>query len=150
MHVISALFAGLLFGFGLAISGMTQPGKVLSFLDFTGAWDPSLAFVMGGALRVFAPAYFIVKSKREKPLFTIAFDLPTKTKITPKLVVGAAIFGAGWGLAGFCPGTAITSLPTGSTPVLTLVVGVFLGILATWGAQSALAHEDPVPVQADF
>ena len=150
MHVISALFAGLLFGFGLAISGMTQPGKVLSFLDFTGAWDPSLAFVMGGALCVFAPAYFIVKSKREKPLFTIAFDLPTKTKITPKLVVGAAIFGAGWGLAGFCPGTAITSLPTGSTPVLTLVVGVFLGILATWGAQSALAHEDPVPVQADF
>ena len=149
MKILSALFAGFLFGLGLATSGMTQPGKVLGFLDVTGAWDPSLGFVMGGALAIFAPAYFFTKRRRSKPVFVEHFDLPKKTEITPRLIVGAAIFGAGWGLAGFCPGTAITTLPTGSAPVLTLVGGVFIGILATWGAQSALSQQD-VPVEADF
>jgi uncharacterized membrane protein YedE/YeeE len=149
MRIVSAFFTGLLFGLGLAISGMTQPGKVVAFLDFTGAWDPSLAFVMGGALLVFAPTFFLVRKRREKPVLEREFDLPTKTQITPRLVVGAAVFGAGWGLAGFCPGTVITSLPSGGATVLTVVAGVFLGILATWGAQSALAQQD-VAVEADF
>jgi uncharacterized membrane protein YedE/YeeE len=149
MRVLSAFVTGLMFGLGLAISGMTQPGKVIGFLDLTGAWDPSLAFVMGGALAVFGPTYFFVKKRREKPVLGLKFDMPTKTQITPRLVVGASIFGAGWGLVGFCPGTAITTLPTGSAPVLTVVAGVFIGILATWGSQSALAQED-VAVSADF
>lgn len=145
----AALIAGLLFGFGLAISGMTQAGKVVAFLDVTGDWDPSLAFVMGGALMVFAPTYFLTRRRREKPVLASTFDLPTKTQITPQLLIGASIFGVGWGLGGFCPGTAITALPTGDAAVLTLVVGVFVGILVTWGAQSALSHQD-VPVHADF
>jgi len=149
MRLLSAFVTGLMFGLGLVISGMTQPGKVVAFLDFTGAWDPSLAFVMGGALLVFAPTFFLVKKRREKPMFEREFDVPTKTQITPRLVVGASIFGAGWGLAGFCPGTAITTLPTGGSAVLTVVAGVLLGILATWGAQSALAQRD-VAVEADF
>lgn len=149
MRIVSAFVTGLMFGLGLAISGMTQPGKVVAFLDFTGAWDPSLAFVMGGALLVFAPTFFLVRKRREKPVLEREFDLPTQTQVTPRLAVGASIFGAGWGLAGFCPGTAITTLPTGSSAVLTVVAGMFLGILATWGAQSALAQQD-VRVEADF
>ena len=149
MHIFSALIAGLLFGVGLAVSGMTQPGKVIGFLDFFGDWDPSLAFVMGGALCVFGPVFFVVRKQRENPFFTPNFDVPTKTQITPQLVFGATLFGAGWGLAGFCPGTAITSIPTASVPVISLVAGVFLGILATWGAQSAMAQEDVV-IAADF
>jgi uncharacterized membrane protein YedE/YeeE len=149
MDRLTALLAGALFGLGLAVSGMTQPGKVIGFLDFTGHWNPSLAFVMGGALAVFAPAYFWVRRRRTKPYLGDRFDVPTKTEITPQLGLGAAIFGAGWGVAGFCPGTAITALPTGSVSVLLLVVGVFVGILVTWGAQAALRPE-PVQVNADF
>lgn len=97
MHIVTALFAGLFFGLGLALSGMTLPAKVLGFLDFTGNWDPSLAFVMGGALMVFGPTYFLLRNRREKPVFTNKFDVPSKTEITPRLLVGAGIFGAGWG-----------------------------------------------------
>ncbi len=149
MHLLSALIAGTLFGLGLAISGMTQPGKVIGFLDVTGAWDPSLAFVMATALAIFGPTYFFVTRRRQKPVVAAAFDLPTKTQITPRLVAGGVVFGAGWGLAGFCPGTAVTSLPTGELSVLAMVGGVFVGILLTWGVQSAVQHED-VPVRADF
>ena len=149
-HILSAFVAGLLFGLGLSSSGMTQPGKVMGFLDITGAWDPSLAFVMGGALCIFGPTYFFLRPRREQPILAVQFDLPTKTQITPKLGIGAAIFGIGWGLAGFCPGTALTSLPTGSPTVLTLMLGVFIGILGTWGAQSALSDTGPVAPQADF
>lgn len=150
MHVLTALLAGLLFGGGLAVAGMTSPDKVIAFLNITGDWDPSLAFVMGGALAVFAPAYWLVGKRRERPLLCPAFDLPTKTQITPQLLVGATIFGVGWGVGGFCPGTVITSLPTGTGPVLTVSIGVFVGILMTWGMQKALS-EPGVPItQADF
>ena len=147
---VAALVAGLLFGLGLSISGMTLPGKVVAFLDFFGDWDPSLAFVMGGALMIFGPTYYVVRKRRNHPVLSPAFDLPTKTRITPQLVAGATIFGAGWGLGGFCPGTAITSLPTLGKAVLLLVGGVVLGILLTWGAQSALsAGAEEIP-HADF
>ena len=149
MNIVSALVSGLLFGLGLAISGMTLPAKVVGFLDVGGAWDPSLAFVMGGALAVFAPVYFLVRPRLQSPVLAPRFDLPTKTGLTPRLAIGATLFGAGWGLVGYCPGTVITALPTGSPTVLLLVVGVFAGILATWGAQSALTSQD-VQIKADF
>lgn len=136
MHLIAALFAGALFGTGLVISGMTQPGKVIGFLDFTGAWDPSLAFVMAGAICVFAPTFFFAH-RRTSPLLTASFDLPTKTAITWQLIAGASIFGFGWGLSGFCPGPAIISIPTGSTSVLTVVGGMVLGTLLTWSVQTS-------------
>lgn len=149
MRNVFALIAGLLFGFGLAFSGMTQPQKVISFLDVTGAWDPSLAFVMGGALMVFGPVYFLVRARRTKPMFATAFDLPVTIQITRRLIIGASIFGVGWGLAGFCPGTVIATLPTLTGAVLAVFGGLLLGILGTWGVQSALAHRQ-VTVEADF
>lgn len=149
MHLLTALVAGLLFGFGLALSGMTEPAKVVGFLDFTGAWDPSLGFVMGGALAIFSPSFFLIRRLRARPLLPGKFDLPTATAITPRLALGATIFGAGWGLAGFCPGTVVTSLPTLTSTVLYVVGGVFLGILGTWGAEAAIAQRD-VEVHADF
>ncbi len=151
MPTRSSFGAGFLFGGGLALSGMTQPGKVLGFLDFAGNWDPSLAFVMGGALAVFGPTYYLVTRHRDRPVLAEAFDLPKRRTVTPQLVIGALIFGCGWGLAGFCPGTVITSLPTGSPQVFATFFGVITGILVTWGAQKALAADgSTVRTQADF
>lgn len=151
MYKASAFVAGLMFGLGLAISGMTQPGKVVAFLDVSGAWDPSLAFVMGGALLIFGPTYYLVSRRREAPILALQFDMPKATQVTPQLLGGATVFGVGWGLAGFCPGTAITSLPTLGVEVFALVFGVLIGILVTWGAQKALAEDgSKVHPQADF
>ena len=150
MHIFTSLLSGLLFGLGLVVSGMTQPAKIINFLDVTGAWDPSLGFVMGGALLVFGPTYFFITKRRERAVLGHVFDLPSKTEVTPRLVVGAVIFGAGWGLGGICPGPAITSLPTLAPNVLALSAGIIFGILMTWGAQTALADTGaPVP-RADF
>lgn len=106
---ISTFIAGLLFGGGLTVSQMVNPEKVISFLDITGNWDPSLAFVMGGALLVTLVGYRIVL-KRGEPLFDEKFRLPTRKDIDAPLLVGAALFGAGWGLAGLCPGPALASV----------------------------------------
>lgn len=144
-----ALLAGTLFGLGLVISGMTQPARVIGFLDFTGSWDPTLAFVMGGALAVFAPAYLLSR-RRSKPVVGDKFDLPTKTEITWQLLAGAAIFGLGWGASGFCPGTAITTLPTASVNVLGLVGGIAVGILVTRAIQSSRTADPAQIPQADF
>ncbi|GGX62117.1 transporter [Litorimonas cladophorae] len=103
---VSTFIAGLLFGGGLTVSQMVNPEKVISFLDITGNWDPSLAFVMGGALLVTLVGYRIVL-KRSEPLFDEKFRLPTRKDIDAPLLVGAALFGAGWGLAGLCPGPAL-------------------------------------------
>ncbi len=115
------LVAGTVFGAGLVISGMTLPEKVRGFLDFTGAWDPTLAFVMGSAVLVHAVAYVLAK-RRRAPLFAASFQLPTRRDIDGKLLLGAAIFGIGWGLGGYCPGPALASLPTGGSSVLAFVV----------------------------
>ena len=112
MKSVSALLAGLLFGLGLIASGMTDPSKVLGFLDLAGAWDPSLAFVMGGALLVGAFA-FPFALKRPKSVLGNAISLPTSTEIDRRLVVGGLTFGMGWGLAGFCPGPVLASLAYG-------------------------------------
>lgn len=106
---LAALLAGILFGLGLAVSHMVEPAKVLAFLDVTGRWDPSLLLVMFGAIVVSFIAYRLI-SRRPRPLFADKFFLPTKTELDRPLVLGAAIFGVGWGLAGYCPGPAIATL----------------------------------------
>jgi uncharacterized membrane protein YedE/YeeE len=112
---------GLLFGLGLVLSGMINPEKVIGFLDLTGNFDPSLAFVMGGALAVTIPGYHLL-FKRQAPLMAPKFDLPTKTRIDSQLVTGALIFGVGWGLAGLCPGPAISALGSGRLEAFVFVI----------------------------
>lgn len=128
--IISALIAGALFALGLALSGMADPAKVTGFLDVTGAWDPSLAFVMAGAIAVHLPLVRIARARRA-PLFDRAFHATTAHEIDPALVVGSAIFGVGWGLSGYCPGPALTSLAAGGLPVVAFVGAMLVGLLAT-------------------
>lgn len=117
MKSIMALLAGLLFGLGLILSGMTNPAKVIGFLDLAADWDPSLAFVMGGALLIGLLAFPFI-TKRSKSVLGDAIRLPTATKIDRRLIVGGLIFGVGWGLAGYCPGPAVASLTQGDKPLL--------------------------------
>jgi uncharacterized membrane protein YedE/YeeE len=129
MGLIAALAAGLIFGAGLIISGMADPAKVQNFLDIAGSWDPSLAFVMIGAIAVTFTGYRFVL-RRPKPLASPRFHLPTKSEIDARLVAGAAIFGIGWGLAGFCPGPALVSLGIGSDGARIFVLFMLLGMAA--------------------
>lgn len=106
MRLWSALFSGLLFGAGLILSEMVNPVRVQGFLDWFGAWDPTLAFVMAGALTVATPAMYFLK-KRTRPLFSDKFEWPTRKDVDARLVLGSALFGTGWGISGFCPGPAL-------------------------------------------
>jgi uncharacterized protein len=124
---LAAFVAGLIFAIGLAIGGMTQPAKVVGFLDLTGDWDPSLMFVMGGAVMMHAILYRLIR-QRPTPLFTAAFSVPTRKDIDARLISGAALFGIGWGLSGFCPGPAITSLASGKMPVVIFVAATTVGM----------------------
>lgn len=126
---ISAFVSGLLFGIGMALSGMTNPENVIGFLDVTGAWNPSLAFVMGGALLVFAPAYHFFIKRQAKALSGDVLSLPTKVQLDSKLISGAALFGVGWGLAGICPGPAITSLAFGNLDIFIFIASMVSGSL---------------------
>lgn len=126
MKLIYALITGLVFGSGIAVSGMMDPAKVLNFFDVAGMWDPSLAFVMGGALVVTFIGYRLVW-KREAPLFGGRFEVPTGTNIDINLVAGSALFGIGWGIAGFCPGAAIPALGTGRWEVALFLAAVAFG-----------------------
>ena len=123
------LVAGAMFGGGLALSGMTEPTKVIGFLDVLGSWDPSLAFVMLGAVAVYAVAYHGLAVKMARPSHAARFDLPKLTAIDGPLVAGAAIFGVGWGLAGFCPGPALVAFGAGGTAALWFVPAMVLGML---------------------
>lgn len=125
--IIFALLSGVLFGVGLTVSRMIDPAKVIGFLDVTGAWDPSLAFVMGGALLVTVPAFMIAK-KRVRTLLNIDITMPTKNDIDASLLIGAAIFGVGWGLGGFCPGPAISALSFGLEKPLIFVTAMTVGM----------------------
>ena len=127
MKLLMALLAGLLFGLGLILSGMTDPAKVLGFLDLAGNWDPSLAFVMGGALLV-GSLVFPFATKRPKSLLGDALRLPTATRIDRRLVLGGLTFGVGWGLAGYCPGPALASLAQGGTKPLVFFVAMLAGM----------------------
>ncbi|CAM2890636.1 YeeE/YedE family protein [Vibrio neptunius] len=126
---VSALVSGLLFGMGMALSGMINPENVIGFLDVTGAWNPSLAFVMGGALLVFTPAYHFLIKPQARALSGEVFSLPTKVQLDSKLICGAALFGVGWGLAGICPGPAITSLAFGNFDIVIFLASMVLGSL---------------------
>jgi uncharacterized membrane protein YedE/YeeE len=121
--LVVAFVAGLVFAGGLALSGMTDPAKVIGFLDVTGSWDPSLALVMGGALAVFVPGFRLLR-RRAAPVFAPRFMLPRETPIDAQLVGGAAVFGIGWGLVGLCPGPAVASLAAGSPAAWFFVVGM--------------------------
>lgn len=123
-----SLFAGILFALGLIVSQMVNPAKVLNFLDVAGTWDPTLAFVMGGALLVTIPAFRLIL-RRPHPLFGQRFYIPDRSDIDKRLIIGAILFGIGWGIAGLCPGPALTALATGSMPVVGFVVAMAAGAL---------------------
>ena len=125
----SGFAAGLLFGLGLVISGMSDPAKVLNFLDLFGTWDPSLTFVMAGAVGVAFAGYRVTHARR-RPLFDATFHLPTAKDLDPSLLAGAAVFGLGWGLVGFCPGPAFTAIPLLATGTLVFVSAMIAGMWA--------------------
>ena len=126
MQLFFALLSGLLISAGIAVSKMIDPQKVLGFLDLTGNWDPSLAFVMAAALVVYTIGYRLVL-KKGTALFSAGFALPSKKQLDRSLLVGAAIFGVGWGMAGYCPGPAIAALPAASTGTTGFVIMMVLG-----------------------
>ena len=128
IHHVVEFIVGLLFGLGLMLSGMTDPGKVIGFLDLFGAWDPSLALVMGGAIMVGVFA-FTVAQKRTTTFFGGALRFPDNNSIDRSLVIGSVLFGAGWGLAGFCPGPALVSMADGQTKALVFVLSMLVGML---------------------
>ena len=131
-RILAALGCGLVFGLGLAISGMMNPAKVIGFLDVTGSWDPTLPFVMGGALLVAVPAYRLILVRR-RPVLDGDFSLPTKTRPDASLILGSAVFGVGWGLVGFCPGPAVAAVVTGLPAVLGFVAAMLAGMaLHAW------------------
>jgi uncharacterized membrane protein YedE/YeeE len=127
MRILMALITGLVFGIGLIVSGMTNPAKVLGFLDLAGRWDPSLALVMAGAILVALPA-FRIAARRRQSLLGEPMHLPTATRIDRRLVLGSLAFGAGWGLAGFCPGPALASLATGAVQPLIFCAAMLAGM----------------------
>jgi len=131
MILIGALLAGLLFGGGLLLSGMVDPAIVIGFLDVTGDWNPALAFTMGGAVLVAAPAFAYVR-RTNRSLAGNPVILPSRTLIDPRLVTGALVFGIGWGLAGICPGPGVVLLGTGSAEAFTFVGCVAAGSLVAW------------------
>lgn len=126
MLLFGAFLSGLLFGAGLTISQMIDPARVIGFLDVAGRWDPTLALVMVGALAVTAFAFPLIL-RRGRPLYCVQFDLPSKTRIDLSLIVGAAIFGIGWGLAGLCPGPALAALASGESGVYLFVAAMVAG-----------------------
>jgi uncharacterized membrane protein YedE/YeeE len=141
MRELSALAAGLLFGAGLAVSGMTRPQKVLGFLDVFGDWDASLMFVMLGAIGVHSLAYRIIRS-RGAPLFAAKFVVPSRRDLDIKLLLGAAVFGVGWGLGGYCPGPGIVSLPGGGMGALVFVIAMVAGMFGTGKLEAVLARDE--------
>jgi len=143
MHRLSEFVVGLLFGWGLLISGMTDPGKVIGFLDLAGAWDPSLAFVMGGGVLVGLLGFTVAK-RRTSSFLGSAMHMPTSRDIDRRLVLGALTFGVGWGLAGFCPGPALVSMGAGQAKAALFVVAMVAGMLVfealERGAKAAVAR----------
>ncbi|GEL41862.1 membrane protein [Methylorubrum extorquens] len=125
---VSVFTVGLLFGIGLLVSGMANPAKVLAFLDVTGRWDPSLAFVMAGAVAVSAAGYRVAR-RRGRPVLAPRLEIPTRRDLDPRLLVGAALFGVGWGLVGLCPGPALTILSVVPAPAATFVAAMAVGML---------------------
>jgi uncharacterized membrane protein YedE/YeeE len=145
--MIAALISGLLFGAGLIISQMVNPAKVIGFLDVFGDWDPSLAFVMASAIPVSACGY-VLAARWRSPICTARFISPTQTRIDRPLVIGAILFGAGWGLVGYCPGPAITALAIGGNRTFLFVVAMLVGMGVHRGFRALSRHKE-LHVQAD-
>lgn len=141
-RLLGPFLAGGLFAIGLGVSGMTHPEKIIGFLDFARAWDPTLAFVMAGAIAVYAPLSRTA-ARRAAPLFADAFALPTRRDLDPKLITGSALFGVGWGLGGFCPGPALVALLSWNPAVLVFVLCMVAGMAAFEMRASAPAPTAP-------
>lgn len=137
MKILVSFITGAIFGLGLILSGMTDPSKVIGFLDLTGVWDPSLAFVMGGAVLVGTVAFRLAKG-RSKAILGDAFKIPTTRQINARLVLGGLTFGAGWGLAGYCPGPVLASVVQGGSKPLIFVIAMLAG-MAVFEMQGRLA-----------
>ena len=142
MRLLSPFLIGLIFGTGIAVSGMINPAKVLNFFDLAGTWDPSLAFVMAGALAIAIPGYRMVFS-RPAPAFESRFQLPDTRVIDRRLVLGSATFGIGWGIAGFCPGGALPALGTGDPTVFLFLAALIGGLLIARVLQSRSPARKP-------
>jgi len=138
MRLILIYLIGVVFGIGILMSGMANPAKVINFFDVAGSWDPSLAFVMGGALIVTFIGYRLVFG-RQQPLFENGFKLPTNTNLDARLIGGSAVFGVGWGISGFCPGGALPAIGTGMPEVLMFAAAMLAGIFIAKGLQRAMA-----------
>ncbi len=139
--------SGALFGLGLGVSGMTLPSKVKGFLDFTGHWDPSLMFVMMGAIGVHFVLIRLIR-KRSAPWFNATFQIPTRSDFDKRLVLGAALFGVGWGLGGYCPGPGLVSVASGSLPAIVFVAAMTIGMAVqhlTDRPSRSPAESDPAP-----
>jgi uncharacterized protein len=147
MAIFASLLAGLVFGLGLIVSGMADPAKVLGFLDVTGAWDPSLALVMAGAIAVVAPA-FALAQRRATSVLGASMPGPTSRVIDRRLVVGSAAFGVGWGVAGFCPGPGLVALGMGEVKALVFVGAMGLGMLAFEGLNRRQPNARAAPAEA--
>jgi uncharacterized protein len=151
MASVAAFFCGVLFALGLGLSGMTQPAKVLAFLDVGGRWDPSLGFVMLGAIGVHAPLVRLIL-RRRAPVLASAFHLPTLRRVDRRIVAGAAVFGVGWGLGGLCPGPALTVLASGKPIAVVFVAAMLAGmaleaaverLVAPWSPRTVLRPPRP-------
>ena len=139
MYVLTALLSGLVFGLGLIVSGMANPAKVLGFLDLAGAWDPSLALVMAGAILVGFFAFLVAKN-RTRSFIGAEMKLPTASAIDRRLLPGSALFGAGWGVAGFCPGPGLVALGMGEPKALVFVAAMLVGmVIFTWREKQSSA-----------
>lgn len=138
MPIVAALIIGLIFGCGILVSGMSNPAKVVNFFDVAGAWDPSLAFVMGGGLLVNLVGYRLA-FRRQAPLLMPAFSLPSLTRVDAALIGGSAVFGIGWGLSGVCPGGLVPVLGTGRSEPLLFLAGLLAGIMVARQARTLLA-----------
>ena len=129
LKYISSAIAGGVFGFGIAISGMANPAKVLNFFDIFGTWDPSLVFVMGCAIITALIGYRLVFGVQKRPLFEVSFSLPSAKQIDRRLILGSIVFGIGWGIAGFCPGGAIPTFGLGHSESYIFIASLVVGIL---------------------
>jgi len=142
MRLVILYLIGLVFGIGISVSGMANPAKVINFFDVAGTWDPSLIFVMGGALITTMIGYRVVL-KRPHPLMDAAYHLPTKTDLDARLIGGSALFGVGWGIAGFCPGGALPVLGTGRIEVIAFTLALVAGMAAARYAQNLMTGGQP-------
>ncbi len=141
--ILSAFLIGAVFGIGIAISGMANPAKVLNFFDIAGTWDPSLLFVMGGALVTAAIGYRVLFGARQKPVFETGYALPTSRRIDAELIGGSAVFGIGWGISGFCPGGAIPALGLGYAETFIFIAAMMAGIVVARALKARTARAVP-------